>query len=477
VAEYLVEKGYLSWRKLRLLRHTEWNDFEGPGEPVTGVAGSLMGTVTNIFTGIGGVPYRMAKATKRREKKKQKKQAKQAKSRSGADGNGKKGDQTPQVETITTNALHHTATRDTTPSTAENPAEELALQVGRGAKKSATALACAPVDLSIALAQGFHNAPRLYGDDTVRRPPRVTGFRSGLKAARYEFVYGIYDGWTGIVRLPIRGARDGGVLGFVKGVGMGLTGFVLKDLAALIGPVGYTLKGLVKQAERGRQPIKFVRRARIVQGQRQFRALNGKERERVVQEVTGGWDVMRALWEAIELQEREKGRMRSRMGCAVRSRRGKGPAFESVDIAERVLAAVKRGQTVESVMGKEAGKKSLESTYERHKEKEKQQRKSQDNKRRESTGGGQEKSGSGFFDKRPSTSEAVGESHGNEPGSALAEGDTKGVTDAPAANGEIITPVISPAEDPTNPFALSDEDIARNKTEAKMDEAILPGKT
>lgn len=50
-------------------------------------------------------------------------------------------------------------------------------------------LLVAPVDLAMALAQGFHNAPRLYGDDTVRKPVRITGCHSGLRAAWSEFVY------------------------------------------------------------------------------------------------------------------------------------------------------------------------------------------------------------------------------------------------------------------------------------------------
>ena len=41
----------------------------------------------------------------------------------------------------------------------------------------------------MALAQGFHNAPRLYGDDTVRKPVRITGCHSGLRAAWSEFIY------------------------------------------------------------------------------------------------------------------------------------------------------------------------------------------------------------------------------------------------------------------------------------------------
>jgi hypothetical protein len=40
-----------------------------------------------------------------------------------------------------------------------------------------------PMDFSLGLARGFHNAPKLYGDDTVRPQEKVTDFQSGLKAA------------------------------------------------------------------------------------------------------------------------------------------------------------------------------------------------------------------------------------------------------------------------------------------------------
>lgn len=40
-----------------------------------------------------------------------------------------------------------------------------------------------PMDFTLGLARGFHNAPKLYGDDTVRPKEKVTGFQSGIKAA------------------------------------------------------------------------------------------------------------------------------------------------------------------------------------------------------------------------------------------------------------------------------------------------------
>ena len=40
-----------------------------------------------------------------------------------------------------------------------------------------------PMDFTLSLARGFHNAPKLYGDESVRQADKITGIQSGLKAA------------------------------------------------------------------------------------------------------------------------------------------------------------------------------------------------------------------------------------------------------------------------------------------------------
>ena len=40
-----------------------------------------------------------------------------------------------------------------------------------------------PMDLTLTLARGFNNAPKLYGDTTVRRPDKITDLQSGIKMA------------------------------------------------------------------------------------------------------------------------------------------------------------------------------------------------------------------------------------------------------------------------------------------------------
>jgi UDP:flavonoid glycosyltransferase YjiC (YdhE family) len=162
-ADVLVTRGLVQWKRLRLARHAEWNDFEGPGEPLTGLAESVLSTVGNFFGGIGGVPYRLAKTSRRRrerrgkraaqrekKKKKEKEKSKLVEEEEG-EGGGSAGSGSAGSGTIT-------ATPTPGPPTGVTPAAERAEEyfgeVTTGVARSATAIARAPVDLAMALAQG-----------------------------------------------------------------------------------------------------------------------------------------------------------------------------------------------------------------------------------------------------------------------------------------------------------------------------------
>lgn len=58
-----------------------------------------------------------------------------------------------------------------------------AVEAGQSVGRIVEAGLKSPLDFTLALARGFHNAPKLYGDKTVRTLDGVTGFQSGLKAA------------------------------------------------------------------------------------------------------------------------------------------------------------------------------------------------------------------------------------------------------------------------------------------------------
>ncbi|QSZ35887.1 hypothetical protein DSL72_007009 [Monilinia vaccinii-corymbosi] len=422
-AELLMERKKITSKQLRLIRHHEWNDFEGPGEPISGVASAVTGMVTRMAAGVGSVPFKVRKTVKRRsmhEERKKRKLEDARKSGSGSTLAEKKSDfrksgDTSEPNHQTLQGIHHTDNDDPSQNTDNansstethdtsheadinypcgagmsnhttsdepthqhiqaskeeqasqasqndynienqamlssdpipNKAEDVAKDIGHGFGETAEAVARAPMDLALALAQGFHNAPRLYGDTTVRRPSRITGIKSGLMAAGEEFIFGIYDGVTGLVVQPYTGARDQGALGFIKGVGMGLTGFVLKDISAVVGPFGYTLKGVHKELVKSKQPTAFIRKARILQGQRDINVLeaNSQERKAMEEKLTHGWNVILQVWKLMDEQKQGggtglKGRMKVLRGR--RTWRSIG-AFEGVGAAERAVQAQKNG--------------------------------------------------------------------------------------------------------------------------------------
>jgi hypothetical protein len=108
---------------------------------------------------------------------------------------------------------------------------ERALGAGKSINNIVSTGVKTPMNFCLGLARGFRNAPKLYNDDTVRKPEKVNSFESGLRVAGKEFGLGFYDGISGLVTQPLRGAQKEGGLGFLKGVGKGIGGLVLKPAA------------------------------------------------------------------------------------------------------------------------------------------------------------------------------------------------------------------------------------------------------
>lgn len=187
---------------------------------------------------------------------------------------------------------------------------------------------------------------------TFSRTTRITGIQSGLKAAGEEFTFGIYDGFTGLVTQPYKGARDSGPVGFIKGTGMGLTGFVLKNISAIVGPFGYTLKGFHKELQKSHQPTHFIRKARIMEGSKDLEELDEKERKKAIEQVDHGWSVIQQIWSLME-ERRTRGLIgRLKVRHERREWRANG-AFENVVMAEKALEARKRGEDLDGVFSEQ----------------------------------------------------------------------------------------------------------------------------
>ena len=381
-ATLLVGEQKIRWQELRLLRHCEWTDFAGPGEPLTGTGAALLSAIGGAAKGVGGVPFKWARTVKKREQKR--KRSQNSTPRNGSDAKNAKQSkpkghlettiQDPRSSDAETNTIEDVGSSGplspdhkkplphptSSPPSSDNLIRDLADDTTAGLAQTGEAIAKAPLDLSLALAQGFHNAPRLYGDDTVRTAPRIEGFRSGCRAAGRAFGLGVYDGVTGLVSQPAKGAREGyrtplsittngangvvktkthaarqegewkgsvtgGIKGATKGTAKGIGGFVLKDLGAIFAPPAYVLKGLHKEVGKRRRPINFVRRARVLQGELELGKCRAVEVEDARDKVRQAWKIVEETRreEAIDVARRKEKRKSVIMGRNGKAR-GKG---------------------------------------------------------------------------------------------------------------------------------------------------------
>lgn len=108
---------------------------------------------------------------------------------------------------------------------------ETAMGAAKGVERFVTTGSKTPMNFCLGLAKGFRNMPRLYNDDTIRPTEKVTDFASGVKLAGKELGLGFFDGISGLVTQPLKGAEKDGAAGLVKGFGKGIGGLVAKPAA------------------------------------------------------------------------------------------------------------------------------------------------------------------------------------------------------------------------------------------------------
>ncbi|KAK0127733.1 hypothetical protein ONS96_007247 [Cadophora gregata f. sp. sojae] len=97
--------------------------------------------------------------------------------------------------------------------------------IGRGFGRVGMALTKTAIDLPMAMTDGMHNIPALYGEK-MRDRGEISGWKSGGKVGLKSLGYGFYDGCVGFFTQPYKGARDGGTLGLIKGIAKGCGGLL-----------------------------------------------------------------------------------------------------------------------------------------------------------------------------------------------------------------------------------------------------------
>ncbi|KAG5962056.1 hypothetical protein E4U56_003552 [Claviceps arundinis] len=218
----LVDAGLLEYKDVKLCRHVEYNTEDQHCDPVSAVVIAIIGDLSDIGLAIADVPRNVA--------------------------------------TIDTLAA----------------GQSMGRAVSTGFK--------VPMNFALGVAKGFRNMPRLYNDDTVRPTGKVTDLTSGIRLAGKELGLGFFDGITGLVTQPIRGAGKDGASGFVKGIGKGIGELIAKPAAGVYGIPAYMMQGV--HAEVSKMFLKsftnYVITSRIVQGDQDRAGAGEEERAEII---------------------------------------------------------------------------------------------------------------------------------------------------------------------------------------------------
>jgi hypothetical protein len=158
------------------------------------------------------------------------------------------------------------------------------VHTSKGLGRIVKATVQAPMEISVGLTKGFHNLPKLWGDDTVRPQEQISDFKSGAMAAGKEFGFGWYDGITGLVTQPWKGAQKEGTSGFVKGIGKGIAGFATKPFTGFSGIISHTTKGVHKEVQKlfGSSVQNYIVTSRVAQGYEEWLQSSDAEKQDVI---------------------------------------------------------------------------------------------------------------------------------------------------------------------------------------------------
>ncbi|KAI0023776.1 hypothetical protein F4780DRAFT_785565 [Xylariomycetidae sp. FL0641] len=325
-AATLVEGGYLQYTDLKLFRAKDYNTEDHPTDPISAATSALLGDMGSIAMSVADFPRDIFKAARGPKTPTGEAagsaadtpaESPEAARTSGPRGSAELADASGS-DTISTrsrplsmstqnNSLPNLTPETSAPSIRSRtatepppPAEdsvaspkrsntaspgsmnqnlERALGAGKSINNIVSTGMKSPMNFCLGLARGFRNAPSLYNDDTVRPTEKVTSFGSGLKVASKEFGFGFYDGITGLVTQPLRGAEKEGGAGLLKGIGKGIGGLVLKPAAGVWGIPAYAMAGVHAEIRSlfAQSAHNYIVASRVAQGSMDYKNASAEE--------------------------------------------------------------------------------------------------------------------------------------------------------------------------------------------------------
>ncbi|KAI0473713.1 hypothetical protein GGR56DRAFT_546540 [Xylariaceae sp. FL0804] len=353
-AAVLVNGGMLQYSDLKLFRAKEYSTEDHPMDPITATSSALLGDIGSIAMSVADFPRDIFKAVRGQPKSKDPdadnasapadKQSETASSIGTAGPSDSTQTLVSSAEsrhdsTVMSgqNSSAHTLAPTTSRGSIEQPASpnpkpslnspstneqlERALGAGKSINNIVSTGLKSPMNFCLGLARGFRNAPTLYHDETVRPKEKVTSFSSGLKVAGKEFGYGMYDGISGLVTQPLRGAEKEGGVGLLKGVGKGIGGLILKPSAAFWSIPAYSMAGVHAEIRSmfAQSAHKYIVASRIFQGNDDFSNSSAAEREDIEKRWLNQKHNMKGFW-AYKMKE-EKGKANEKSPMSQEERR------------------------------------------------------------------------------------------------------------------------------------------------------------
>ncbi|KAF5363232.1 hypothetical protein D9758_008389 [Tetrapyrgos nigripes] len=152
-----------------------------------------------------------------------------------------------------------------------------------GIIRTTTAIPYGLIKIVSSVHEGFYNAPKLYGSE-VREAGHVKDFSSGLKEGGKGLFYGYYDGITGLVTEPIRGAKKEGFIGAVKGSARSFVNVTMRPAAGVLGMVTHPIKGAWKsvQSPKGKEQEREYYQTKVLDGIEAAKHSPSSERQRIL---------------------------------------------------------------------------------------------------------------------------------------------------------------------------------------------------
>jgi UDP:flavonoid glycosyltransferase YjiC (YdhE family) len=293
----LANANLLDLQDLKLFRPQEHYVDEGPWDPISGGFTAFVGAFGGMMMGLADIPsetWRALQIPAGRSRQQSQASLSSIANESEASlveessippklpGESVQPSQNLAGDDVSLSRVH--SRNEAGPSSAPDMLRPTGIHMTKGAGRFVKAVVQGPVDISVNLTRGLHNIPRLWGDDTVRPQHRVSDMKSGVKAVGKEFGFGWYDGVTGLVTQPWKGAQQKGASGFVKGVGKGIGGFLAKPSAALFGILSHTMQGVSKEVQKlfNSDMQSYIVSSRAAQGYEEWLQSSDAEKQEVI---------------------------------------------------------------------------------------------------------------------------------------------------------------------------------------------------